>query len=276
MKGRGIKTRSRAGLSSPSPPPKQNKNGTKTKTNRKQLPEAEPRRSVRSTKGQHTKSFDELEQTAPKRRQTKKTKKAQEQEQEEQDQDQDAEEVIRCVCGATEQDDDSGEAWISCETCDAWQHNICVGVSGFEEDIPEYYWCEQCKPEDHKELLEAMARGEKLWEERRRIAEEQKKQKRKGGRKPKAKRQSNAKEDKDTADKEKEKEAEKEKEKEKEKEAAKAKAKTPPAPEPAKDKKETPAKGKRKTREESNDAEGKVRLLPSPLTITFLQALTFS
>jgi len=45
-------------------------------TRRASTGEAEPRRSVRATKGQHTKSFDELEPAAPKRRQTKKSKKA--------------------------------------------------------------------------------------------------------------------------------------------------------------------------------------------------------
>lgn len=195
--------------------------------------EVEPRRSVRATKGQHTKSFDELEPAAPKRRQTKKTKKAQEQEQEAQD---DQDEIIRCVCGATEQDEDSGEAWISCETCYAWQHNVCVGVSSYEDEIPDNYWCEKCRPEDHKELLEGIKRGEKPWEERRRAHEEKKR--RKGGRKPKGGRKSDSKE----PDKEKD---------------AKTKAKPSPAPD-TKEKKETPFKGKRKAREDSHDTDGKV------------------
>ena len=126
------------------------------------ISEAEPRRSVRATKGQHTKPFDEAEQSGPKRRQTKKNaKKAQEQTPE---QEEEQEEVIRCVCGATEQDEDSGEAWISCETCYAWQHNVCVGVSSFEDEIPDKYYCEQCRPQDHKLLLEGIAKGEKPWE----------------------------------------------------------------------------------------------------------------
>ncbi|KAK9440532.1 Transcription factor S-II, central domain containing protein [Metarhizium brunneum] len=199
--------------------------------------EAEPRRSVRATKGQHTKSFDELEPAvAPKRRQTKKTKKAQEK-----DQSQEPEEVIRCVCGATEQDEDSGEAWISCETCYAWQHNVCVGVSSFEDEIPDNYWCEQCRPEDHKELLAGIARGEKPWEARRKAHEEEEaeRKKKKGGRRGKGKRSSDSKD-----------ELEKD---------GKAKAKASPAPEPAsKDRKEPASKqGKRKIREESQDTDGK-------------------
>ncbi|KAG5989107.1 hypothetical protein E4U54_004436 [Claviceps lovelessii] len=198
--------------------------------------EAEPRRSVRATKGQHTKSFDELElAVVPKRRQTKKTKKAQENEQS-----QEPEEVIRCVCGATEQDEDSGEAWISCETCYAWQHNVCVGVSSFEDEIPENYWCERCRPEDHKELLQGIAKGEKPWEARRTAHEGEvaERKKRKGGRRGKGKRGSDAREELD-------------------KDSSKAKAKASPTPD-VKDKKEMLSKqGKRKSREESQDLDGK-------------------
>ncbi|KAM0501535.1 hypothetical protein ACHAP8_004523 [Fusarium lateritium] len=216
---------------------------SKASTNSNDSGEAEPRRSVRATKGQHTKSFDELEPaTVPKKRQTKKTKKAKEQEQEqeqeqelEQQQDQQEEEedeLIRCVCGATEQDEDSGEAWIACETCGAWQHNVCVGVSSFDDEIPEHYWCEQCRPEDHKELLDGIAKGEKPWEARRKAHEEESKKKKRGGRKGKGKRHSETKEE------------------------DKSKVKSSPAPDTSKDKKDAKA-GKRKNREDSQDADGK-------------------
>ncbi|KAK1246298.1 hypothetical protein MKX08_000100 [Trichoderma sp. CBMAI-0020] len=199
--------------------------------------EAEPRRSVRATKGQHTKAFDELEAPAPKRRQTKKNKKAQVQEKE---QSQDPEEVIRCVCGATEQDEDSGEAWISCETCFVWQHNVCVGVSSYEDEIPDNYWCEECKPENHKELLDAIARGERLWEARRKAHEEETERKKKRGGRKKGKRGSDTRED-------------------AEKDAAQAKA-SPTPDAAARDKKDATAgakQGKRKAREESQDVDGK-------------------
>jgi hypothetical protein len=182
-----------------------------------------------------------VEPSAPKRRQTKKSKKAQSKEQEQEqeaDDQEEQEEIIRCVCGASEQDEDSGEAWIGCETCFAWQHNVCVGVSSYEDEIPEHYWCEQCRPENHKELLDGIARGEQPWVERRKAHEEKKR--RKGGRKPKAKRVSDAKEDATDKDKE-------------------TKAKPSPAPEaPAPKEKEATGKGKRKSREDSQDMEGKV------------------
>ncbi|OAA69666.1 hypothetical protein ISF_02936 [Cordyceps fumosorosea ARSEF 2679] len=199
--------------------------------------EPEPRRSVRATKGQHTKSFDELEQPiVPKRRQTKKSRKAQD----EAEQSQEPEEIIRCVCGATEQDEDSGEAWISCETCYAWQHNVCVGVSSYEDEIPEYYWCEQCRPQDHKELLDGIAKGEEPWIARRKAHEEEvASRKRRGGRKPKAKRTSDPKD-----------EVEKD---------GRGKAKASPAPDAsAKDRRESGGRpGKRKSRDDSQDGDSK-------------------
>jgi hypothetical protein len=55
------------------------------------------------------------------------------------------------------------------------------------EEAPDKYYCEQCKPEDHEELLAAIARGEKPWEEvaRKREAAEAEKatKKKKGGKK---------------------------------------------------------------------------------------------
>ncbi|CAK7229043.1 Transcription factor bye1 [Sporothrix curviconia] len=158
------------------------------------MSDAEPRRSVRSTKGQH-KSLDQLEQQAAldgKKRGRKGSKKLESPQAE----DESEEEIIRCVCGAREQDGDPGEPWIACDTCAAWQHNVCMGMSVYSEDLPKDYYCEVCKPENHKELLDGMARGEKPWEERRRLYEEEKAsgKRRKGGRKAKPKRNSDAKE----------------------------------------------------------------------------------
>ncbi|CAG99888.1 Cti6p [Kluyveromyces lactis] len=52
----------------------------------------------------------------------------------------------RCICGKIEPPDDSG-LYIQCEQCHVWQHGYCVGIS--EEETPDKYWCEQCKPELH-------------------------------------------------------------------------------------------------------------------------------
>lgn len=197
---------------------------------------------MRATKGQH-KGHEEETPAPPKPRpQPKKPSKKAQKKKPEPEEEEEEEEIIRCVCGATDQDEDSGEAWIGCETCLAWQHNVCMGVSSFEDEIPENYWCEQCRPEDHKVLLEGMAKGEKPWEERRRIhEEEERKKKKKGGRKSKGggNRKSGSH---DIV--------------ENDKEAKPTPAKPTPTPEPPKEKKE-PAKGKRKTREESHDTDTK-------------------
>lgn len=202
--------------------------------------EPEPRRSVRATKGQHTKAFDEVAPGPMKRRQSKKGKEAQEPETETEDQ---QPEVIRCVCGATEQDEDPGGAWICCETCATWQHTVCVGVSSFLEDIPEHYWCEKCRPQNHTELLEGIAKGEKPWEARQKAHSERKV--RRGGRKPKGGRKSDPKD-----------EAERSRD-------SRSKTKASPTPDSVRDTKETGSgRGKRKAREDSQDTDGKVSLIP--------------
>lgn len=64
-----------------------------------------------------------------------------------------------------------------------------MGLTFAKGEEPEEYYCEQCKPENHKELLEKMARGEKPWEEvarrRQQEIEEKKAAKRKKGKKGK-------------------------------------------------------------------------------------------
>tara|TARA_R110002003_G_scaffold131_4_gene12324 strand:+ start:7052 stop:9412 length:2361 start_codon:yes stop_codon:yes gene_type:complete len=52
---------------------------------------------------------------------------------------------------------------ICCDSCEAWQHNKCLGLPEGDYWENKTYYCEQCKPEDHQELLAAMARGEKPW-----------------------------------------------------------------------------------------------------------------
>ena len=101
------------------------------------------------------------------------------------DEEEEEEEVIRCVCGASSQDENSGITWIACDDCGVWQHNVCMGISTFDEEIPDKYSCEQCNPAGHRDLLEATARGEKLWEERQRQheAEKPERKRRRGGRK---------------------------------------------------------------------------------------------
>jgi len=81
---------------------------------------------------------------------------------------------IRCVCGQTTEIEGKDEVWIKCDLCGMWQHNVCMGLSVFDDEVPATYGCEICSPELHQDLLEAKAEGRKLWEERQRICEEKK------------------------------------------------------------------------------------------------------
>lgn len=133
----------------------------------------EPRRSVRATKGQHTKTSDLLDAPSPAaagtKKPTKKSKKKTAKKDEEEE-----EEIIRCVCGATETGDDETDPWIACDQCDCWQHNVCVGISRFGDEAPDKYLCEIHDPTFplHKELLDALKKGKKIWEDRRRKHEQ--------------------------------------------------------------------------------------------------------
>jgi hypothetical protein len=80
-------------------------------------------------------------------------------------------EVIRCVCGITQNiyPDDTDETWLACGSCGCWQHGLCMGISIVDGESPLDYNCEKCDPSSHKELLEAIDRGIKLWEGRRKL-----------------------------------------------------------------------------------------------------------
>jgi hypothetical protein len=139
----------------------------------------EIRRSGRSTKGQHTKNKDELDAEAaaaavkpkPKSKPEKKnpqpkvevarSQSAQSGEPQEVAGEGEDDAIYRCVCG--DQREIRGREMICCDKCEAWQHNKCLNLPGSEYWEDKTYFCEQCKPEDHAELLAAMARGEKPW-----------------------------------------------------------------------------------------------------------------
>jgi hypothetical protein len=209
----------------------------------------EPRRSVRATKGQHTKTSDLLDQSSPAPAASKKklTKKSSKKAAKKDDDEEDVE-IIRCVCGATETSVEDTEPWIACDECECWQHNICVGISRFEDEAPENYLCEKHDPSFplHRELLDGLKKGRKVWEERRRkveeIAEEEAK---KQGQKKKSKK-SSGKRASDLSEIS---------------HATNGKAKSPSVP-VATDKKGTVARSgstKRKARDESHENESKVR-----------------
>ncbi|EAW06646.1 putative PHD finger domain protein [Aspergillus clavatus NRRL 1] len=96
------------------------------------------------------------------------------------------EEIIRCICGEYEEEEDVERDMICCDQCSAWQHNDCMGLTFAKGEEPDEYFCEMCRPENHRVLLDKIARGEKPWEEaaeKRRQQAEEKKARRKKGRK---------------------------------------------------------------------------------------------
>lgn len=150
----------------------------------------EPRRSGRSTKGQH-KNLDMVSDT-PKKGKSKlhnkdKAAKTSAEPTPGPSEGEDEEEIIRCICGEYEEEEDVERDMICCDQCLAWQHNDCMGLTFAKGQEPDQYFCERCRPENHKDLLERMERGERPWEEvaerRRKEAEEKKHSRRKKGKK---------------------------------------------------------------------------------------------
>lgn len=127
----------------------------------------EPRRSGRATKGLHTKNDGSPESTndAPKSKPTATKNKGSTKASAEpvQDEEEEDDSVIRCVCG-NQTDKPLGRMMICCDMCESWQHNDCMGITENEDELPENYLCERCAPDQHKDLLAAMNRGEKPWE----------------------------------------------------------------------------------------------------------------
>ncbi|KAL4804369.1 transcription factor S-II, central domain-containing protein [Aspergillus unguis] len=150
----------------------------------------EPRRSGRSTKGQH-KNLELANDTPAKKSKAKAQAKDKSSKTSAEPtpgaSDGEEEEIIRCICGEYEEEEDVERDMICCDNCSAWQHNDCMGLTFAKGEVPEQYFCEQCKPEDHPVLLEKMARGEKPWvevaERRRKEAEDLRQAKRKKGKK---------------------------------------------------------------------------------------------
>ncbi|OBZ86236.1 hypothetical protein A0J61_05716 [Choanephora cucurbitarum] len=63
------------------------------------------------------------------------------------------ESVTRCVCGESLFSlslVDSIGLMVCCDQCEVWQHCECMGLD--EDEIPDQYFCELCKPSDHIEV----------------------------------------------------------------------------------------------------------------------------
>lgn len=76
----------------------------------------------------------------------------------------DNDDVCHCVCG--DNDSTAKRPWIQCTGCDVWQHNDCMDVSVFDDELEEHYWCQECAPDLHAALLASIGKGESPWKMR--------------------------------------------------------------------------------------------------------------
>lgn len=98
----------------------------------------------------------------------------------EDDMDNEEQEITRCVCGNDDLNADGINKvlvalllseyqikidqglFIQCDKCSVWQHGYCVGLF-INEDVPDKYWCEQCKPDLHLMVSEVNDRFRTLY-----------------------------------------------------------------------------------------------------------------
>ncbi|KAK9350777.1 transcription factor S-II, central domain-containing protein [Lipomyces doorenjongii] len=138
----------------------------------------EPRRSSRTTKGQHSQKLtqeveaedmlraistskatnreqSERKKPKPKSQRTKKQNMLEEEEEKEE------ESYVRCVCGleATDPEDDK-PLMAQCEECLCWQHPECTMGITDEAEVPDQYFCERCRPELHEAYFKRIAHQE--------------------------------------------------------------------------------------------------------------------
>lgn len=87
-------------------------------------------------------------------------------------------EAVRCLCGSedypgppvlddgdikdgieepivtvAEMNEDAAGFFLQCDNCHVWQHGFCVSIMS-EDQSPEEYFCEECRPDFHKVLAD--------------------------------------------------------------------------------------------------------------------------
>ncbi|WWC88464.1 uncharacterized protein L201_003375 [Kwoniella dendrophila CBS 6074] len=72
----------------------------------------------------------------------------------EEEEEEEVKDVTRCVCHKVV---DIDTMMIQCDKCNVWQHGECMGIWG-DEEAPDEYFCEECKPERHQALLKWIRR----------------------------------------------------------------------------------------------------------------------
>ncbi|CAO3675419.1 unnamed protein product [Umbelopsis ramanniana] len=65
--------------------------------------------------------------------------------------------VTRCICGEIH----NVGLMVQCDKCEVWQHCSCIGL--LEQDIPEQYYCEECRPENHSWIKQPNGRSKRQY-----------------------------------------------------------------------------------------------------------------
>lgn len=68
-------------------------------------------------------------------------------------------ELYRCICGLSAVADE-GVLSICCDGCNKWQHQQCMGLNREECEGRDEYFYEQCCPEEHHDICQALERGD--------------------------------------------------------------------------------------------------------------------
>jgi hypothetical protein len=65
--------------------------------------------------------------------------------------------LISVLLVKEEDDPDAGEFMVQCESCNVWQHGLCMGFDSEDQLHDDDYYCEKCRPEMHEDLFKYVA-----------------------------------------------------------------------------------------------------------------------
>ncbi|KAI8353629.1 hypothetical protein EDC96DRAFT_577177 [Choanephora cucurbitarum] len=69
----------------------------------------------------------------------------------------DAGSVTRCICGEAH----NVGLMVQCDKCEVWQHCECIGL--IQDKLPDHYYCDQCRPENHQVIKKSNGRSKRLY-----------------------------------------------------------------------------------------------------------------
>ncbi|KAI9469132.1 MAG: hypothetical protein EXX96DRAFT_624036 [Benjaminiella poitrasii] len=68
--------------------------------------------------------------------------------------------ITRCICGEAH----NMGLMVQCDKCEIWQHCECMGL--IQNELPDHYYCDQCKPENHQIIKTSSGRSKRLYHAR--------------------------------------------------------------------------------------------------------------